>query len=153
MSAPVQSEMRAAATTVEHNAEGAPRGQDVAMESSGRFGYNPTPPMTQEQRIDAFRAFVAKSPDDAFARYSLAMALRTAGRTDEAIAEFFETARRKPDYVPSYLMLGQVLEAGGRDGEAARAYEDGIAAATRTNDMHARSELSQALDAIRARGA
>ena len=47
----------------------------------------------------------------------------------------------------------QVLEAGGRDGEAARAYEDGIAAATRTNDMHARSELSQALDAIRARGA
>lgn len=109
--------------------------------------------MTPEQRIDAFRAFVAKSPDDAFARYSLAMALRTAGRTDEAIAEFGETARRRPDYVPTYLMLGQVLEAAGREGEAARAYEDGIAAATRKNDMHARSELSQALDAVRARGA
>jgi predicted Zn-dependent protease len=109
--------------------------------------------MKPEQRIEAFRAFVAKSPDDAFARYSLAMALRTAGRADEAIAEFRETVRRKPDYVASYLMLGQVLETAGRDGEAARAYEDGIAAATRTNDMHARSELSQALDAVRARGA
>jgi predicted Zn-dependent protease len=109
--------------------------------------------MTPEQRIEAFRAFVAKSPDDAFARYSLAMALRTAGRADEAIAEFRETSRRKPDYVATYLMLGQVLEAAGRTDEATTAYEGGIAAATRANDMHARSELSQALDDLRARGA
>ena len=108
--------------------------------------------MTPEQRIEAFRAFVAKSPDDAFARYSLAMALRSAGRADEAIAEFREIARRKPDYVATYLMLGQALEAAGRTDEAASAYEDGIAAATRVNDMHARSELSQALDGVRARG-
>jgi hypothetical protein len=49
-------------------------------------------------------------------------------------------------------MLGQVLEALGRDAEAARAYEDGVAAAARANDMHARSELGQALEALRARG-
>jgi predicted Zn-dependent protease len=106
-----------------------------------------------EQRIEAFRAFVAKSPDDAFARYSLAMALRNAGRLDDAIAEFRETARRRPDYVPTYLMLGQVLEAAGRSGEAAAAYEAGITAAIPLNDMHARSELTQALEAVRARGA
>jgi predicted Zn-dependent protease len=109
--------------------------------------------MRPEQRIDAFRAFVARSPDDAFARYSLAMALRGAGRAEEAASEFRETARRRPDYVPTYLMLGQVLEALGRDAEAGEAYERGIAAATRSNDMHARSELEQALDAVRARGA
>jgi predicted Zn-dependent protease len=106
-----------------------------------------------EQRIEAFRAFAAKSPDDAFARYSLAMALRAAGRLDEAIAEFRETARRRPDYVATYLMLGQSLEAAGRGDEAAAAYEAGIACASPVNDMHARSELSQALEAVRARGA
>jgi predicted Zn-dependent protease len=109
--------------------------------------------VTPEQRIEAFRAFVASNPDDAFARYSLAMALRSSGRGADAAAEFEELRRRRPDYVPACLMLGQTLEALGRDGDAARAYEDGIAAATRANDMHARNELGQALEAIRARGA
>lgn len=108
--------------------------------------------MTPERRIEAFRAFVTKSPDDAFARYSLAMALRAAGRGDEAAGEFGELQRRRPDYVPGYLMLGQTLETLGRDAEAARAYEDGMAAAARVNDMHARNELGQALEAVRARG-
>lgn len=109
--------------------------------------------MTQEQRLEAFRAFVQKTPDDPFARYSLAMALRAAGRGDEAVAEFRELSRRTPDYVPAYLMLGQTLEALERDGEAAQAYQDGVAQATRKNDGHAVSELSQALEAVRARGA
>ncbi len=109
--------------------------------------------MTPEQRIEAFRAFVARSPEDAFARYSLAMALRTSGRGGEAAAEFEELRRRKPDYVPAYLMLGQTLEGLGRDRDAEKAYEDGIAAAARVKDMHARDELGQALDAVRARGA
>jgi len=107
--------------------------------------------VTPDQRIQAFRAFVAKNPDDAFARYSLAMALRSAGLGAEAATEFEELRRRRPDYVPAYLMLGQTLEALGRDVDAARAYEDGIAAATRANDMHARSELGQALEAVRAK--
>jgi len=109
--------------------------------------------VTPDQRIEAFRAFVAKSPDDPFARYSLAMALRGAGRGEEAAEQFVELRRRTPDYVPAYLMLGQTLEALARDGEAAQAYEDGMAAATRKNDMHARNELEQALEAVRARGA
>ena len=108
--------------------------------------------MNPDHRIEAFRGFVAKSPDDAFARYSLAMALRTSGRGEEAAAEFQELRARKPDYVPAYLMHGQTLEALGRDADAARVYEDGIAAATRSNDMHARNELGQALEAVRARG-
>jgi predicted Zn-dependent protease len=109
--------------------------------------------VTPEQRIEAFRAFVARSPDDAFARYSLAMALRSSGRALEAVTEFEELRARKPDYVPAYLMLGQTLEGLARDADAARAYEDGIAAAARMNDMHARDELGQALEAVRARGA
>ena len=41
----------------------------------------------------------------------------------------------------------------GRAAEAQSAYEDGIAAATRMKDQHARDELGQALEAVRARGA
>lgn len=108
--------------------------------------------MTPGQRLEAFRRFVEKSPDDPFARYSLAMALRSFGRPEESAAEFGELARRRPDYVPTYLMLGQVLEALGKHGEAARAYQDGIAAAGRANDTHARTELEQALEHAR-RGA
>jgi predicted Zn-dependent protease len=109
--------------------------------------------MTPDQRLEAFRKFVERSPDDAFARYSLAMALRAAGRGDEAVTEFRELARRAPEYVPAYLMLGQTLEALERDAEAAQAYQDGVAQATRKNDGHAASELTQALEAVRARGA
>jgi predicted Zn-dependent protease len=108
--------------------------------------------MTPEQRLEAFRSFVEKRPDDPFARYSLAMALRAAGQGEGAAAEFRELVRRAPGYVPTYLMLGQVLEGLGRDGEAAQAYEDGVAQAARSGDGHARSELEQALAAIRARG-
>jgi len=46
-----------------------------------------------------------------------------------------------------------VLEGLGRGGDAAEAYEAGIAAATRRDDAHARSELESALAAVRARGA
>jgi len=109
--------------------------------------------VNETQRIDTFRAFVARSPDDAFARYSLAMALRSVGRLDEAAVEFEENARRRPEYVPNYLMLGQVLEALGRAPGAVRAYEQGMQAAGRAGDGHAQGELSAALEALKSRGA
>lgn len=111
------------------------------------------PPVTPEQRVETFRRMVEQRPDEPFARYSLAMSLRAAGRAEEAAREFEELARRRPDYVPTYLMLGQVLEGLGRARDAADAYERGIAAADHANDTHARSELGQALEVLRAQGA
>src|SRR5512133_1805777 len=108
--------------------------------------------MTPEERLTAFRQFVEKRPGDPFARYSLAMQLRSMGRTTDAAAELREVAQRSPDYVPAYIILGQVLEALGDPAEAARVYEAGIAVATRAGNHHARSELGNALDSLRARG-
>jgi len=107
---------------------------------------------TPEQRLAAFREALARRPDDPFARYSVAMALRSAGDGPGAVAEFRETVRRAPDYVPSYLMLGQVLEGLGRGGEALAAFEEGIAAARRRGDGHAERELQSAAEAVRTRG-
>ena len=109
--------------------------------------------MTPEQRLEAFRKLVEQRPDEPFARYSLAMTYRALGQAEASAGAFEELARRKPDYVPTYLMLGQVLEGLGRAAEAVRAYQDGIAAATRMNDEHARSELGQALEVLQAQGA
>ncbi len=109
--------------------------------------------MTPEQRLETFRKFVEKSPHDPFARYSLAMSYRSLGRGQDAAREFDELRRRQPDYVPTYLMLGQVLESLGRTADAAAAYQGGIAAATRAGDEHARGELGQALEALKVQGA
>jgi predicted Zn-dependent protease len=109
--------------------------------------------VTPEQRLEAFRKLVEQRPNEPFARYSLAMSYRTTGRGEDAARELEALSRRSPDYVPTYLMLGQVLEGLGRAAEAAGAYERGIAAATRGNDAHARSELGQALDVLAAQGA
>ncbi len=108
--------------------------------------------MTPEQRLAQLQKFLEQKPDDAFARYAFAMGLRSMGRQEEAVREFEELVRRAPEYVPSYLMLGQVLEALSRREEAARAYQAGVTAAVRAHDEHARGELSQALDALRTEG-
>lgn len=108
--------------------------------------------MTPEQRIEAFRKLVEQRPQDPFARYSLAMSYRSAGRDEDAARELEELARRDAGYVPTYLMLGQVLEALGRGDGAARAYESGLGAASRANNEHARSELQRALETLRTRG-
>ncbi len=108
--------------------------------------------MTPEQRLATFRKMVEQRPDEPFVRYSLAMAYRSAGKGEDSAREFEELARRAPDYVPTYLMLGQVLEGLGRVDEAAHAYERGIAAATRMSEAHARNELGQALEVLRAQG-
>lgn len=108
--------------------------------------------MTPEQRLEAIRRMASERPDEPFVRYSLAMACRVCGGLEEADREFAELARRSPDYVPTYLMHGQVLEALGRRADAATAYQRGIDAATRGGNEHARNELAQALEVLRARG-
>jgi len=108
--------------------------------------------VTPEQRLAAIRKLADEQPQDPFARYSLAMALRAAGRGDEAAREFEALRGRSPDYVPTYLMLGQVLEGLGRRDEAARAYGQGIEVAARAGNDHALAEITQALEVLRAQG-
>jgi len=108
--------------------------------------------VTPEKRLEALRKLVAEKPGDPFARYSLAMTYRTSGRSEEAVAEFQEIARLHPDYLPTYLMLGQALEALGRAPEAVRVYEAGMAVASRTGEQHARQKLGEALESLRAQG-
>ena len=96
-------------------------------------------------RSEAIRKIVAAQPNDTFARYGLAMALRGEGDLDGARAEFAELERRAPDYVPQYLMHVQLLAQMERRDEARAVGERGMAAARRKGDGHAADEIEQAL--------
>jgi predicted Zn-dependent protease len=85
---------------------------------------------------------------DPFAHYGLAMEYRTLERYDEAVATFQSLRARSPDYVPMYLMCGQMLEKIGRPDDAREWLSAGIQAARAKGDGHALGELEGALAAI-----
>jgi hypothetical protein len=86
---------------------------------------------------------------DPFVLYGLAMEYRSLERTEEALAAFEKLRERSPDYVPMYLMCGQLLETMSRPAEARSWLEAGIDAAKAKGDTHASSELQSALDALK----
>jgi predicted Zn-dependent protease len=86
---------------------------------------------------------------DPFVWYGLAMEYRSLERKDEALATFEELRRQSPDYVPMYLMCGQMLESMARLDDARAWLMSGIEAARRKGDSHAASELEGALGALR----
>jgi tetratricopeptide (TPR) repeat protein len=99
-------------------------------------------------RLENFRSFIARAPQDPFPRYGLAMEYRTRGELAEASIQFAELIERFPAYVPTYLMAGGTLVALGRKDDAAAIYRQGIEVASKAGDQHARGELETALGEI-----
>ena len=100
------------------------------------------PKKTRRQMLEEF---VAKKPDDAFSRYGLAMECMNSGDPAAADAHFRALIERNADYIPAYLMYGQLLARESRAGEAKQVLTNGIAAATKKHDDHARSEMETLL--------
>lgn len=100
-------------------------------------------------RLASLRAFVARSPDDPFPRYGLAMELANRGELYEACQVFQELLDKKPDYVPAYLMFGNTLARAGRPERAAEVYRAGAEVSMRRGDTHAHGEILAALAALR----
>jgi len=100
----------------------------------------------KKTRRQMFEEFVSKKPDDAFSRYGLAMECMNSGDTAAADAHFRALLERNADYIPAYLMYGQLLARESRPGEAKQILSSGIAAATKNGDQHARSEMETLLN-------
>jgi tetratricopeptide (TPR) repeat protein len=96
-------------------------------------------------RLLALREFVARSPDDPFPRYGLALELKNRGLLQDACQAFQELVDRLPDYVPTYLMYGNTLAAAGDRERAAAIYRTGAEVAQKKGDTHARGEILAAL--------
>jgi tetratricopeptide (TPR) repeat protein len=85
---------------------------------------------------------------DPFHWYALALEYRNLERHDEALQTFTTLRSRSGDYVPMYLMCGQMLDKLARKDEAREWYEAGIVAAKKKGDSHAAGELEGALGAL-----
>ena len=97
-------------------------------------------------KVAMLSQILAEHPNDAFARYGLAMALVADGRVPEGLAEFDRCIELSPDYVPAYQMSAQTMAANGdRAGAVARLHH-GITAAMRMGNQHARDEMEALRD-------
>ena len=94
------------------------------------------------------KEILAENPNDAFARYGLAMEYANAGDNETALAEYQKIVETNPAYVPAYQMAGQLLMNLGRDTDARGWFERGIAAAQRAGNQHAVSEMQGMLDTL-----
>jgi predicted Zn-dependent protease len=99
-------------------------------------------------RLEALKNLLAQDPSSSFARYGLAMEYVKAGAFEEAVAEFRKLVEQDRDYAYAYFHCGQALEKLDRPDEARRVYEEGLEAAGRRGDAHARSEIQAALDLL-----
>ena len=89
-----------------------------------------------------------RQPDDPFLLYGMAMEHKKAGDAPAALEYLQRVTRKDPNYCYAYYQRGLVHESQG-DTEAARAaYREGIEAADRAGDAHARGELEAAMDML-----
>ena len=91
---------------------------------------------------------IASGSDDPFVWYGRALELRSQGRLDDAVTALADVANRYPDYVPTFLMGGQVAQSLGRPGEARKWLEQGLSVASAADDTHTVAELEAALAAL-----
>ena len=105
-------------------------------------------PEAKKSRRTMLEEFVAKKPDDAFARYGLAMECMNDGDAQGADEHFQALLQRNAQYVPAYLMYAQLLARESRNQEAREVLSAGISAAEKKGDQHARSEMENLLRQI-----
>ena len=99
-------------------------------------------------RVAMLKEILAENPNDAFARYGLAMEYANSGDSAGALAEYEKIVSVNPDYVPAYQMAGQLMMNLGRDTDARGWFEKGIGAARRSGNRHAESEMQGMLDTL-----
>jgi len=99
----------------------------------------------KKTRRQTLEEFVAKNPGDAFSRYGLALDYMNSGDVQAAEVQFRELLKNNAEYVPAYLMYGQMLTKVGREVEARQVLSNGIGAAVTNNNAHARSEMEALL--------
>jgi predicted Zn-dependent protease len=99
-------------------------------------------------RLRQLQEFLADSPDDPELRYAVAMELLSLNAIDEAVSSFSTLVAARPDYVPTYLMLGQTLIRANREDEAKDVLRTGVTAARKAGNGHAESEIQGLLDSL-----
>ena len=101
-----------------------------------------------DQRIAKLKEFLANDPNDPFTRYALALEYAGKGDTERAVSMLEALIQSDPKYIPAYQQLGYAYQKLGRSDDAKEIFSRGIQAATQAGDLHARSEMQEALDEL-----
>jgi thioredoxin-like negative regulator of GroEL len=102
----------------------------------------------EKTRTEALQETLVASPDNTFARYALAMELSNSSDPTSAWQHFEYLLSRHPDYAATYYQAGKFLAKQRRVDEAKRVLAKGIEVTGRQGNLHAQSELQQALDEL-----
>lgn len=97
------------------------------------------------KRLTMLETLTQSGKADAFAWYGLALEYKREGRAADALATFQKLRDLHADYLPMYLMAGQLLLGEERADDAKEWLRAGIAIAERQGNVHALGELESAL--------
>jgi tetratricopeptide (TPR) repeat protein len=101
--------------------------------------------MADTERMKKLQNMLEREPEDTFLLYGMAMELKKADEPQRAIEYFERVIQLDPGYCYAYHQRGLVYESMGDLEAARRSYLEGIAAAERTGDGHAKEEITAAL--------
>lgn len=96
-------------------------------------------------RVAMLTEILTENPNDAFARYGLAMEYSNQGEVERALEEFRKLLGVHPDYTAGYFMAAQTLARANHLDDAREMLGDGIVSAKRTGNTHAQSEMEEML--------
>ncbi|HZZ41832.1 MAG TPA: tetratricopeptide repeat protein [Tepidisphaeraceae bacterium] len=96
-------------------------------------------------RLQKLLDMLQKQPTDPFILYGIALEHKKSADFPQALDFLTRTLAADPGYCYAYFQQGQILEESGQPDQAKSAYQQGIAAATKKGDAHAKSELEGAL--------
>jgi len=103
------------------------------------------PSKVRRQKLEDF---LVQNPNDAFARYGIALDCFRQGELEAADSHFKTLLVNNPDYVPAYQMYAQMLAQNHRVEEAKSVLNKGIESAIRVGNQHARSEMESHLSEL-----
>ncbi len=101
-----------------------------------------------ESRIQKLKTFLDADPADSFSRFALALEYLKTGDSDTALKYFEYIRDHDPEYVGVYYHLGKLYQSTDNPQKALKTFTTGISAARKVHDLHAASELEQAIDEL-----
>ena len=101
--------------------------------------------MSTPSRLQQLLAFYEDDPHDPFTIYALATEYRASAPL-RAWDYYQKLLAEHPDYVGTYYHAGKLLEGFGRKEEAEQVYRKGLVVSRKAGQLHAASEIQQALN-------
>ena len=99
-------------------------------------------------KLTKLQQMLQREPRDAFLLYGIGMEYKKLQEFDRAIEHFNRVIEVDPGYCYAYFQRGQTYELLGESEPAKQSYRDGVAAADRAGDAHAKEELQAALEML-----